>query len=87
MYSEPSGSSADESRTQGVKRKASLNWNSGSSSASTPSATATSQLPKASVSEVSTDDLYHNYSKDAKISAMDIKRRAVLVKIAKLSNK
>ena len=71
MYNEPPDFVAGFSGPQGLKRKASLDWNSYSNQSTSTSATGSSsrQFTSASTAETASHE----------ISALDIKRRAVLV--------
>ena len=69
MYNEPPDFVAGFSGPQGLKRKASLDWNSYSNQSTSTPGTSSRQFPSASTCETSSYE----------ISALDIKRRAVLV--------
>jgi hypothetical protein len=69
MYNEPPDFVAGFSGPHGLKRKASLDWNSYQSTSTSATGSSSRQFPSASTAETASHE----------ISALDIKRRAVLV--------
>ena len=81
MYSDGPGASAPNPDNHGLKRKAALDFDTVPSTST--SSTSTAPFATAWAADVETGEMYNTAVKGAKISPMDIKRRAVLVRTTK----
>ena len=81
MYSDGPGASAPNLDSHGLKRKAALDFDTVPSTST--SSTSTAPFATAWAADVETGEMYNTAVKGAKISPMDIKRRAVLVRTSK----